>query len=477
MPFKIDIKPLRRFIMKKLILSAALFSILLQPIQSYAMDEVMVEASQQALEGYRDLYKQQIEKRFADIYSGFHHQYQIKPNENTFYARATRSDVEFYAALATLIYAKDASDQTSDASITDSIKAKLGELHRTGYEFLGLMKRSGNEHSSGLFYNQASNHVIWVWAGTKTNTDFVIDANYLKFSGKDEFGAFNTPKGEKLSVHNGFAKAYLEGIKGFTQQFGELLSKYSDHIRNYRLKLRVTTTGHSLGGALSTLAANDMNRILREAGLASSPNDFTIENITFASPRVFGPESAEIVERSLGGKHNILAFRDKRDPIPMVPPSWTYSKHVGTPFYIGEDGLPDITIQKHFMANYIDKVGPVFESIKRDAEYREFVEGSIKHYKAALGDTSPDNFEAYEILNSLKVQYDEEGKAGSFFKAQLTQAKAAKDSEKIAATEEILKGIKHKKKELKKAMEDERQKIKKLLGKKSFAFFSPSTWF
>lgn len=453
-----------------------LFAAAYQPA-TYAIDEVLLEANQEALQNYRELYKQQIEKRFSDIHSGFNHEYQILPDENSFYTRLTGADVDFYAHLAAAIYANNAADKT-DASVMNSLNAALEDLGKSNYKNLGLLHRNDGQHSAALLYDQSQNHAILVFAGTKSGTDLLVDAKYLRYTGADPYQVLKGPKGEWLSAHRGFAKVYLEGIQGFTADFANHIQNYQSQIKGHSKKLTVTTTGHSLGGAMSLIAAKDMFRILSQAGLVSGSTDFVIENITFGAPRVFGNESARIVENMLG-KHNIIQFRDLRDPIPMVPPQWTYSLHIGTPIYIGKTNV--LTqfvplIDYHYMTNYLPQVRQAFEQIKSDAEYRLHVEESIRHYKEETGDSTPDSFMLYERMNALKIRLIEAYKARAFFEQQLKDAKAAGDKEKIKATKEILKHLRKHKKMLKNEMKEEKEQIEKQLPKGDY-WFSPLSLF
>ncbi|MDP1975473.1 MAG: hypothetical protein Q8K37_05825, partial [Alphaproteobacteria bacterium] len=271
--------------MKKIFLTISMLTFSsLSPNVSFSNEEdaYIMEANQNALDNYKSLYEEQIKTQLDHIYSGFNRIYEIAPNENTLYSRLTEDDVLFYASLCSIAYTAERGDFNL---ITTEINSKLNSLHRNGYQLLGLLKRNLQTLptlSAILLYNKAENHLVLTFKGTvdKDNMDdWKKNVNITKFSGQDPLGALNAPDGSKLNVHGGFARAYLEGIDEFLPQFRTLLESHFNDITTNPMPLRVTTTGHSLGGALSTIAANDMRRILRQTGLANEIARFKIENI------------------------------------------------------------------------------------------------------------------------------------------------------------------------------------------------------
>jgi len=111
-------------------------------------------------------------------------------------------------------------------------------------------------------------------------------------------------------VHSGFAKAF-ESVR---PRIEELLSGLSS-VDNLFI------TGHSLGGALATLAADSLNCKLVT---------------TFGSPRVGDRTFARQFELKLAGKY----FRvfNRSDVVARVP-TFVRFKHVGTPVFIDHRGL------------------------------------------------------------------------------------------------------------------------------------------
>lgn len=425
-----------------------------------AEDAYMVEANQNALDNYKALYEEQIKTQLDHIYSGFNRIYEIAPNEDTLFSRLTEDDVLFYASLCSIAYTAERGDFNL---ITAEINEKLNTLHRNGYQLLGLLKRNLQTLptlSAILLYNKAENHLVLVYKGTvdkDNNDDWWKNANFTKFSGKDPLGALNAPDGSKLSIHGGFARAYLEGLDEFLPQFRTLLGTHFDDITSNPKPLRVTTSGHSLGGALSTLAANDMRRVLRQTGLALDVKRFIIENINFASPRVYNPSSADKYNRGMGGEHNTVRFVDKIDPVPTVPFSILNSKHVGIPIFIGESGML-YNVAKHKMKdNYLVKSPTALRLLKEEVDYRKYVQDSIVHYKKLLGDTSPNHFGAFDYMNSLKIDLQHADASSEFFKGMLKETTEKHKKDEI---EKYLKDLKKDRKEIKEKIKAEQAKFK-----------------
>lgn len=365
-----------------------------------------LKAYQEALENYRAIYKELISKYLDDPNSGFNRKYWVGDKEDTLYSRSTEKDIALYAGLCALAYTDERSDFNK---IQEEINNGLKSLDLDGHKLLGLLKRNIKTKpalSAIVLYNPQKNHMIIAFKGTvdKDNyDDWKKNLSFFAYSGPDPLRALFAPDGfTRLNVHNGFASAYLEGIDDFLPDFRKLVSEYAEQIKKHSLPLVVTYTGHSLGGALSEIAANDGPRIFRQTGLSDDPKKLIIENISFAAPRVYDAKSARIVENAMGGVHNILRFVDIADPVPTVP--WTIlgSDHIGIDFRFGKS-VYTYDVGKHSMTNYVANAAKTFEKFKSDAQYLRYVLDSIAHYKGLLGDTTKEPYELLDRINSIKV--------------------------------------------------------------------------
>lgn len=145
-----------------------------------------------------------------------------------------------------------------------------------------------------------------VFRGTSSSHDIRIDIDLRLVS----FNPNNT--NNEVKVHNGFLKQF-NGIKS---QLDELLT---NHIKINKIR-RIIFTGHSLGGALATLAAYHY--------ASSKLNDNILHScITFGSPKVgnksFSHDFDSLVDLTTSDR-----FENKDDVVCWFPLHYPYT-HVG----------------------------------------------------------------------------------------------------------------------------------------------------
>lgn len=164
--------------------------------------------------------------------------------------------------------------------------------------------------------------------GTYSKDDAWIDSDFNKLE-CDFLGG--------KCVHRGFLNRYLKLKKDMNALIEEKVRQYKDKT-NKNIK-KIVVTGHSLGGALSTLAALDLQqnqKIFLEDN--SKEKKIPVKLITFCSPRVLSFEAYDYVI-----KNNILpqstengAIRIYRygDVVASVPLGSMGYKHFGEVFCI-----------------------------------------------------------------------------------------------------------------------------------------------
>lgn len=157
-----------------------------------------------------------------------------------------------------------------------------------------------------LVEKMSTGHFAIVFPGTASARDWLTDLQVRKV----QWGStLNSPLSTKPKVHRGFANAYAAVREGIL------------HIIPPGANLVIT--GHSLGGALATLCAEDLNDL--------HPIDSVI---TFGSPRVgngpfarrYNDQLAEITARIV----------NSNDPIPHIPWIFGTYRHVATQHYLNE---------------------------------------------------------------------------------------------------------------------------------------------
>lgn len=156
----------------------------------------------------------------------------------------------------------------------------------------------------------------------------------------------------KCEVHGGFAKGEKEfgpGIAvprrglinrirgsshksaGFNALHEEVSRQFAIYHAKYP-KASVRIVGHSLGGALSSLFAQDLARNYT-AGPTPSITNFAV--FTYGEPRAFTPNFAPYFRKLVPNTHRVVNFLD---PVPQVPPNKTLVlgayAHTSTPYFI-----------------------------------------------------------------------------------------------------------------------------------------------
>lgn len=125
-----------------------------------------------------------------------------------------------------------------------------------------------------------------------------------------------TPK-----VHRGFSSSYGELRAQVVQVAGELVKKYPD--------FTLVFTGHSLGGAMATLAAADV-----AASKVAPPS--RIQLLSFAAPRLGDQTFADTFDKL--GLGQVIRYTSFNDPIPVaVPRALGYRHHSGEVNTVGKD--------------------------------------------------------------------------------------------------------------------------------------------
>lgn len=130
--------------------------------------------------------------------------------------------------------------------------------------------------------------IVIAYSGSKSKADW--EKNFA-FIAKEVSGENPLLWGYK--VHDGIARAFEEGYTDLGARGGEMMlnikrktERYLNKCPNARVELYIITTGHSLGGGLSTLAAIAMKK---KAELFENVDRLSVHvsNISFAAPPVF----------------------------------------------------------------------------------------------------------------------------------------------------------------------------------------------
>jgi hypothetical protein len=180
-------------------------------------------------------------------------------------------------------------------------------------------------------------------------------------------------------AHCAFAKSPSGNVvhRGFALTFRSIEQQIVDYFRNYGTGVHsVHVVGHSLGGAVATLAAEKIALRGREVTL-----------YTFGCPRVGDGDFSRSLTRLLGAQ-NIHRTYHEADPVSMVP----IFPFVPCPYDERGHCLPwggMVDFSAHMMTNYIKSVGTSGWSSLPKAEATDFFGSADKWLNAiAAGSTT-----------------------------------------------------------------------------------------
>lgn len=321
---------------------------------------------------------------------GFESDYLLARHEGTLYADLAKdpSKVSLYGEFASQIY--NAIPLTDGKhldifEVADAIGLDL--LAATGFNVVDTFKRwdgKSEQFSGAMLYNQKENTILVVFAGTATAADGYYDLTFLKHE-RDDLKVI----AENYNVHQGFAKGVIDGFQNFKNSFNNIVEEAI-----LQGDVQVITTGHSLGAAMSLIAADWIARehiAQHNLGRAfiGKLNQVRVGNISFGAPRAFCKKTAVEVEENLG-QGNIIRIWNKTDPVPaIVSATLLNAKHVGLNFKIDDTfarnwfsrapGLAD-----HSMVRYTEKAQGAFERALENAQERATLEAQYKLASEAL---------------------------------------------------------------------------------------------
>jgi triacylglycerol lipase len=186
-----------------------------------------------------------------------------------------------------------------------------------------------------FFYSQSLNMIVVVFTGTYNDTLALYDVNY----GQKPCGLHNGS--DTTLAHDGFLKLY-EGVR--CELYG-WLDRYANN------STQIILTGHSLGGATSTLAALDLQGLRLTTGVTLNK----IIHYGFASPRVFNPDGANRFNHHVPISYRVSNGSDiiPQLPFPVMLDNITY-QHTGQ--YIPFDTHLGSNYDNHVTA-YLDYYG------------------------------------------------------------------------------------------------------------------------
>uniref|UniRef100_A0A0E0MPK4 Fungal lipase-type domain-containing protein n=1 Tax=Oryza punctata TaxID=4537 RepID=A0A0E0MPK4_ORYPU len=162
--------------------------------------------------------------------------------------------------------------------------------------------------------------VVVAWRGSATLADWMMDMHVMKhvdFGGLDSGagqvaeGFYNVYTSMDKEKKHGKVSAKEQVVKEVKRLVDHLRRRNDDHSGEKPVKVQVTVTGHSLGGALAMMTAHDV-----AAALAATAAGVRVRAITFGAPRV----GDDAFRRALVAR-GVQVFRVivQQDIVPKLP--------------------------------------------------------------------------------------------------------------------------------------------------------------
>lgn len=197
----------------------------------------------------------------------------------------------------------------------------LSEIH-----LLKTYTHEGTQAAAFIARDDESKSLIVAFRGSQSAKSYFFDANFL----------LRHPvwiQNDAVKVHSGFDATYL-GLRGEIQQDLQGFAEKWDY--------DIYFTGHSLGGAVSILAAADF--------LVKVPSR-PVRVVTFGQPRVGNTEFSQYI--------NDLGITVQRvvadgDIVPSIPTKWLGYRHTGTEFEIKDGTTYECDYECHENSGKID---------------------------------------------------------------------------------------------------------------------------
>ncbi len=230
-----------------------------------------------------------------------------------------------------------------------------------------------------IFWDRAKRTAVVSYRGTEQTAykDLISDLNLIPTNvAYDEgrlFKSDSTTDQDDAWVHRGFLEAFLsvtaEVREVVVQQIG---GKEPG-------KWTVITTGHSLGGALSTLSAFELASKSNESGVFAE-----VKNVTFGSPRVGNKAFAGAFDELVP---TCYRFANAKDAVASVPRLLGFT-HVGSRVTLLED-----EVRVHDRED-------VQESLKSDELLRKLAAAKLKELTGDQSGSDSDLEEIDEVLEA-----------------------------------------------------------------------------
>lgn len=165
----------------------------------------------------------------------------------------------------------------------------------------------GADDTGFIAVDETNRLIVLSFRGSRSGPNWFHDLN---------FRHMDTDLCPNCRVHRGFWTAWVEIRDAIKADVLQVLEAHPD--------FRFAITGHSLGGALATLAAGEIRKMNDDLGRRT-------ELYSFGSPRLGDELTVDFLS-----KQSTLSYRitNRKDPVPRLPPSIFGFSHTLPEYYI-----------------------------------------------------------------------------------------------------------------------------------------------
>jgi len=180
-----------------------------------------------------------------------------------------------------------------------------------------LHSSSGNNDCQ-VYTTLYDNKFVAVFRGTESGRDVLTDLNMARMP----MDLDNIENNKRPWVHWGF----LRQFRTVDKKINIALKEYINNKEIEDKDKNIIFCGHSLGGALSSLACVEFSQKYKDSKIP-------IHSITFGSPRVGSKYFAKLFNNNVQTSYR---FVNDNDPVPLMPTPVRYS-HVGGCVWLYQD--------------------------------------------------------------------------------------------------------------------------------------------
>ena len=219
------------------------------------------------------------------------------------------SQYAFYMQFSTAVYCPS----TVTSKNWDCGPRCQGELQDTVID--ESIQDSKTQTAAFVATHLGKKQIVAVFRGTQSVQSFIKDIQIIKT--RPDFIVPELPS--NVRIHGGFNHAYSTIKTQTRQSVLKLANQYPDY--------EIVFTGHSLGGAMATLAAVDFH--IQTGGVY----DDRVSVITFGQPRI-GNKDWALYVNSLPFSGKIFRIVKDADPVAQLPPRLLQYVHGGQQYEI-----------------------------------------------------------------------------------------------------------------------------------------------